>query len=361
MKNKIRINKQLSYLIITVLVITILYLLKLLLQYSFFSNIKNAIFSIFFPFTISFLVVYIFHPVLYWFEIKFSIKTWVSTLIILLINIIILIILIEILFPILKVQIQNIIIELPKYFDELEEYITYLQERLNFLNNRQFYDTIMSIKDIIVENIGKNIIDIGISSILFSLKWIWLIIFIPILIFMMMKDYSLIYEKLSQFLIKHKRKELIKLLENINNKLGPFLRGEFIVMIYMFILSLLLLRIIGVPNALIFSIIIAISNYIPFIGPIFSVFILGVYTYFQSTPLFIGVLIILIIMKILDLYIKKSYIYKNKSKIHSLIVLAVIVAGSTLLGVIGLFISVPIYIIISETVAFYNPRLKKPI
>ena len=154
-----------------------------------------------------------FHPVLYWFEVKFSIKTWVSTLIILLINIIILIILIEVLFPILKDQIQNIIIELPKYFDRLEDYVIYLQERLNFLNNRQFYDSVMSIKDLIVENIGKNIIDIGISSILFSLKWMWLVIFIPILIFMMMKDYSLIYDKFSKFLIKHKRRELIQLLE----------------------------------------------------------------------------------------------------------------------------------------------------
>jgi|SRR5690554_1186044 len=358
MKKEIHINKKFAYLIILALVVVILYLIKLLFRYSFFQNIENAFFNIFFPFFISFAVVYIFHPVLYWFEKKFSIKTWVSTLMILLINIIIIIVLIEILVPIIAVQIKNIIVELPKYIDELEVYIIYLQDRIDIINNKQFYDTVISIKDTIVNNIGKSLINFAVSSVLFSLKSIWIIIFIPILIFIMMKDYSLIYKKTSQFLIKHKRSEWIQLLKNIDKKLGSYIRGQLIIMSYMFVGSFILLTIIGMPNALIFSLIIAVTNIIPYLGPFLGGIPLWIYAYFQSPYLLIASIIIIIIVQQFDSNVGNPIVFGSQSKIHPLIIMVVLLIGSAICGILGLFLAVPVYIIINEIFVFYKPKIK---
>ncbi|HEY8364544.1 MAG TPA: AI-2E family transporter, partial [Haloplasmataceae bacterium] len=123
MKQKIQINNKISYLIIAFLTIVIFYLLKLLLQYPFFSNIRTAILNIIIPFSISFVVVYVFHPILYWVEKELTIKTWVSTLILLLINIILVIVLIDLFFPILATQISDLFKELPGYLKRLDEFI----------------------------------------------------------------------------------------------------------------------------------------------------------------------------------------------------------------------------------------------
>lgn len=358
MNHKIHINKQFAYLIITVLVITILYLIKLLLEYPFFQNIQSALFAIFFPFLISFTVVYIFHPVLYWFEKKLLIKTWVSTLIILLINVIILIVLIEILLPIVTVEFKNILVELPKNVDKLEIYVKRLQNRFDFLNNNQFYETFISIKDLITENIGNILINFAISSVLFSFKSIWIFIFIPILIFIMMKDYSLLYNKFSQMLMNHKRSEWIQLLKNIDNKLGVYLRGQLIKMGYMFIGTLLLFTVIGMPNAVIFSLIIALTSIIPYIGIIIGGLPLLIYTAFHSTYLLITSLLAVIIMLLIDRNICKPVIFGNWIKIHPLITLTVLLIGGAFGGIIGLYISIPIYIIVSEIFIFYKPKIK---
>ena len=66
----------------------------------------------------------------------------------------------------------------------------------------------------------------------------------------------------------------------------------------------------------------------------------------------------MLLMK-LFVYILRKIIFINKPKIHAVIILAVLITGSAFLGIIGLFIAVPIYIIISEIIYFYKLRLKK--
>ncbi len=356
---KIKINKQFSYLIIVTLIIVILFLTKLLLEYTLFNKIKIALFTIFFPFLISFFVVYIFHPILYWVEKKLAIKTWVSTLILLLINIVLIITAIEFLLPIITEQLKSILIELPKYVDEFEVILGRLQKRYAFLNNTQIYDSIIALKDTIVLKAADALVDFAISGIMFSVKYVWIIIIIPILIFMMMKDYSLLYETTSKFLVKHKRSEWIQLLTNIDGKLGAYIRGQLIIMGYMFVGTLVLLIILGMPNALIFAIIIALTNIIPYLGPYLGGFPLWIYAYFQSPYLFIGSIIVVIIMQQLDGNLGQPIVFGSQLKIHPLVIMAVMLIGSAFGGVLGLILSIPIYIVVSEVFSFFKPRFTK--
>lgn len=359
MKQKIQINNKISYLIIAFLTIVIFYLLKLLLQYPFFSNIRTAILNIIIPFSISFVVVYVFHPILYWVEKELTIKTWVSTLILLLINIILVIVLIDLFFPILATQISDLFKELPGYLKRLDEFIDKLPEKYEIFSNKQIYNTLKHVLNIISAKTGETIINSMISGIMFTLKSFWIIIFIPILIFMMMKDYSLFYNKLSKFLIKHKRSEWIQLLKNIDKKLGAYIRGQIIVMAYMFVGTLIFLLILGMPNALVFAIIVAFTNIIPYIGPYIGGFPLWIYALFQSPYLFVGSIIVIFIMQQLDGNIGQPIVFGTQLKIHPLMILAIMLTGLSLNGIIGLLISIPVYIILSETFIFFKPKLKE--
>ncbi len=349
-------NKRLYYLIIASLLIIIFFLIKMLLQYSFFNTIKIAVINIFLPFLISFIIVYIFHPLLYWIEKNFSIKTWVTTLFLMFVNTVGIILLIEFILPIFAKQLANILLELPKYSEEFKTIIAHLQVRFNL--NGDIINTLNDYINKISLSIGKSLVKFTTSTGIYIFKTFWIFIMIPLIIFVLMKDYGLIYNKLQNFLIRHQRSEWIHLLKKIDVKLGAYIRGQFIIMGYMFLGSFIPLMILGMPNAFIFSIIIALTNIIPYLGPYLGGIPLCIYAYFQSPYLLIASFLIILFMQQFDGNLGQPLVYGAQLKIHPLIVIIVMLIGSAIGGVIGLVVSVPIYIIFKETYTFFKPNIK---
>lgn len=359
MNIKDKYTKIISISLIFALTLIIFFLLKLLLQYPFFYSIKNGIVNILFPFLISFIIVYIFHPVLFWIEKRFSIKTYVSTLVLLIIYASLIILLINFVLPLLGSQFKDIFLDTPKYIEEFEILISRLQLNISILNHDQVVMVLNSIKDLISIKVSSLLVDYVFNTTIFLLKSIWLMILIPIIIFIMMKDYNLIYDKVTKFLEKHRKKEWIQLLKNIDKKLGAFIRGELMIITYMFLGTLTLLLIIGMPNAFIFSLIIAFTNLIPYLGPYIGGIPLCIYAYFQSPQLLLASLIVILIMQQLDGGIGQPIVFGSQLKIHPLKVMVLIIIGGTLGGIIGIIIAVPVYIILSETFIFIRPKIKK--
>lgn len=359
MDKKKALNRYFAYLIIVALVIAIIFLIDKLLQYPFFNNIKEALFTVFFPFLTSFFIVYIFHPVLYWFEKRFSIKTWVSTLVLLFINIILLITLIEFLIPILKEQFINIFNELPNYISQFEKLMNELQERYHLIDNDKFTQILETIIDNFTKKLGEMLINFSIGFVLFMARYLWIIIMIPIIVFMMMKDYSYSFEKFNKLLERHRKSQWMKLLKNIDEKLGNYVRGELILMGHVLLGNLALLSIAGMPNPLIFALILAVTNIIPYIGILLGGIPLWIYAYFQSPYLFIASLFIVLIMHLYDVHIGQVLIFEKQLKVHPLIIMMLMLIGGAIGGIVGIIIVIPIFIIIREIYRYAKPHLFK--
>lgn len=359
MEDKKSFNRYFAYLIIVALSIAIVFLIDLLLQYPFFNNIKEALFTVFFPFLTSFFIVYIFHPVLYWFEKRFSIRTWVSTLILLFINIILLITLIEFLIPILRDQFINIFNELPNYINQFEKLMHELQERYHFLDNDKFTEILETIIDNFSKKLGEMLINFTIGFVLFLVRNLWIIIMIPIIVFMMMKDYSIGYEALNKALGKHRKSQWMVLVKNIDEKLGNYVRGELILMGHVFLGNLALLSIAGMPNPLIFALILAITTIIPYIGILLGGIPLWIYAYFQSPYLFIVSLFIVLLSHLSDVYIGQVLIFEKQLKIHPLIIMMLMLIGGAIAGIVGILFVIPIFIVLREIYKYYKPYIFK--
>lgn len=346
--------KILYYLIIFLLTCLIFFLIRLLVAYPFFNNIREAIINIVVPFLISFIIVYIFHPLLYYLERKLAIKTTISTTIIITIIILFFIALVNFLIPYLGHQIISIVNDIPNIEDKLSQFI----QSNEFLNNPSISVEIENIKNQIYARLDARFVSFMITNTIGLFLRLWVIMIIPIIIFMMTKDYGLFYDKIEQIVNKYKKSEYMKLLYNINQKLGAYIRGQLIIMSYMFVGTYLLLLIIGMPNALLFSIIIAVTNIIPYLGPYIGGIPLAIYGYFQSFDLLIGSLIVILVMQQLDGNIGQPLVFGKQLNIHPLVVMAVMLIGSALAGVIGLIASVPIYIILSEVIKFIKIQRK---
>src|SRR5690606_20982619 len=98
--------------------------------------------------------------------------------------------------------------------------------------------------------------------------WLIFIILIPIIAFYMIKDGDYLREVFWELVPVRWRRQLRIFLQNIDEQLGGYIRGQLLLCLIVGFLSTLLFRFIGIKYPLLLGIIIGVTNVIPYFGPI---------------------------------------------------------------------------------------------
>ena len=143
----------------------------------------------------------------------------------------------------------------------------------------------------------------------------------------------------------------------INKIFYDFILSKIVQAFIIFILGLLVLAPLGIHFAPVISLVLAISNMIPYIGPwigsVPCVTLLLLYNPIQALIL----LIFILVMQILDNVIIGPKITSDRVGISPLLVIAGVAVGGTFGGVIGMFIGVPVVAVIK--LVFYDSFVEK--
>lgn len=148
----------------------------------------------------------------------------------------------------------------------------------------------------------------------------------------------------------HARKEIAIIGEKISKVLGYYLRGQLLLIAIMSTLTYVGLLLIGVRYALILSVFTGFAEIIPLVGPVVAagVTILVAYTdqfsRIGANPLGDAVAVAAlytVLRQMEDLFIIPQVMGKL-TKLHPLVVLASVLVGGQLFGVIGYVIAVPV-------------------
>lgn len=154
-------------------------------------------------------------------------------------------------------------------------------------------------------------------------------------------------------------KRLFNYIKLLNNDIGQYLYGLGIFMIVQFIEYSFLFFIVGHPNWLILGILASLTTVIPYFGGLITNIIAIITASVVSTKLFIATIIICLIFPQLDGYVISPKIYGKTNNVNPLITIMAVSIGGTIAGVIGIIISLPIYIFIRTTYYFFKKDLKK--
>lgn len=153
-------------------------------------------------------------------------------------------------------------------------------------------------------------------------------------------------DQLGFFFGEEKKKELGRVLDSLEERMGGWARGELILMFMIGLGVYIGLRIIGVPFALPLAILSGILEIVPMLGPIISA-VPAILISFGISPLTgLGVIALYFLVHQLEGYVLVPKVMEKSVGVSPIITLIALAVGARLAGIVGALISVPTVIAI---------------
>ena len=169
-----------------------------------------------------------------------------------------------------------------------------------------------------------------------------------------MKDYRSLKMKLKFRVLEADRRDIIVIMRNIDVVLGKYVKGKLIDCFVVGTLVYIIFSLLGLKFALLFSVIIGITNLVPYVGPVIGAIPACLFALLQSFNIFIGVLLAIVFIQTLESVFLVPYITSKTVEIHELTTLLVLLIGGSLFGIIGALIAIPVYLVIKVIYEYYK-------
>lgn len=351
---EIKINrKKILPIILGVLTLYLFYLLAK--QYNIITDTISTI-------IISAILAYLFNPIVNFLG-KYDIPRGWGVIIVYLTIIGLILLLSFSVFPKTGKEIKRFITILPMYFEKITSFIDDMYYRY-YTNIDNMPPIIKGIEAVII-NSFRNFEDLILSSvsrfvegIISTFSKVISLILIPILTFYFLKDKD--YFKTSLYLLipKRFRKEVKELSIEIDRVLSQFIRGRFILAIYVGITTTILLLILRIDFAVVIGIITGIADIIPYFGP-FLGFLPAVFFAFVSSPVkALWVAILFIGIQWIENNVLAPKIIGETTGMHPITILLALIIGGGMFGVMGMVFSVPVVAVFKILFSFFVERVK---
>ena len=150
------------------------------------------------------------------------------------------------------------------------------------------------------------------------------------------------------------RDRLLRYMQQINKVLFTFIASKGVDSVINFVVVTSILFIFNVPYALLLGIVAGVFNFIPYLGSLIAVITICLITLITGGfGKAIQVLIPLFIFQQLDGNFIEPRIMKSSLKISPILVIIAVVAGGAYFGIVGMFLAVPLAVIIKQLLAEY--------
>ncbi|WP_248663629.1 AI-2E family transporter [Fuchsiella alkaliacetigena] len=308
------------------------------------------------PFILAVVIVYLIEPFIDWLVNRGLKRSWALILIFLLVSggVLLTSLLIA---PLLVEELNALAGRLPQYVSKIQSFIEDLNQSYERI---ALPPTIKSVFDNMInriEMVTLRFVERTTEVILLSLSRILSLVLAPILAFYILKDIESIKDSLWSLIPKKQRQETKTLLKKIDRVLLDYLKGQLLVSALIGLLSVLGLYFLRIRFNIIIGIFAGIMNIIPYLGPIMGTIPAVIIASFDSFKLVIAVVVFFVLIQQLESSLISPKIVGDRVGLHPTLIIFSLLAGGELLGVIGMFVAVPIGAVVKVLIDHLISRL----
>lgn len=314
------------------------------------------------PFIIGFVIAYLLNFILVFFEEKVLIfdsiknikkknKRGLSILLTYITTFLIIYLFMKFVFPQVVDSVVGLVNDVPTYVTNLTNLLEDMTAKLNTDSKyvvlamekwNEFINYIISVITNLLPILGDTI-----KSIASSVWNIVLGLVISIYLLMDKENFCALSKKMTFALLSKKHAEkVVELNQRSNDTFGKFISGKIIDSVIIGILTFVILTIFKIPYTLLISVIIGITNIIPFFGPFFGAIPSFIIIMFVSPIKALWFLLIIFVIQQLDGNIIGPKILGDSIGISAFWILFSLLVAGKLLGLVGMIIGVPLFAII---------------
>lgn len=309
------------------------------------------------PFVVGFVVAYLLNPIVQKLA-RRGIPRWLSAFVILAIFFITMIVGLMLAVPVLIREMIEFIKLLPVAFDNGRIWIS---QQFPMIDIPQSLEDIKNIDSAAVSekmgsvlqfggNIMENIFKSGVAV----LGVISFLALMPIIAFYLLIDWARVTDKIKSFLPRKNSKRIESMLTDIDLALAGFIRGQLTVCFLLGAFYAIALSILGLEYGFFVGVASGILSIIPYVGSIFGLGASVGLAFYQfggwEYPL--AAFIIFIVGQLVEGNYLTPKLVGDSVGLHPLWVIFALMAGGTLLGLLGMIIAVPVAAIITVIIKY---------
>ncbi|MBC7371319.1 MAG: AI-2E family transporter [Bdellovibrionaceae bacterium] len=171
---------------------------------------------------------------------------------------------------------------------------------------------------------------------------------IPVVTFYLMVDWPRLIGGMEDLLPRQIQPKVNVLMNECNEVVGAFFRGQFLVMLSLSLVYIVGLKIVGLEVAVIVGLIAGLGSIIPYFGFSIGIVIASVAAIFQFQEFLpvVWVWTVFGIGQLLESWVLIPYLVGNKVGLHPVVVIFAILAGGQLFGFFGMLLAIPVAAVI---------------
>ncbi|WP_242548972.1 AI-2E family transporter [Alicyclobacillus mali (ex Roth et al. 2021)] len=319
------------------LTLTCIYLVGLLR--SLFLDIWGVLSSLFYTFLASLIITYILQPAVDVLH-RRRVPRSAAILIVYAVIAAILAVVVLNLIPVISRQIAQLSSSLPAITAEVSRWIDMVNSRKTYLPNavRTGIENALNQLEHRVEVAPTGLFSVVTST----LNAIFMAFVVPFLVFYMLKDAKAIGRGMVRMAPAKSKHRVRLVLRAIDDTLGGYVRGQFLIMLAVGLLSFIGYLIIRLPYALLLGAFLGFADIIPYLGPIIGIapaVIIALTT--SGWPMLVKVVIVNIAVQQIEGNILSPQIMGRTLHLHPMAIVAALIVGGEAGGVLGLILAVP--------------------
>ena len=318
-----------------------------------FQPIGVFITTLFFPILIAGFLFFLFNPIVT-FLAKRKIPKGLAILFIYVVFLGLIGLLIGTLGPSLSRQATDLIKDIPSYIKETRKFIESMSETVWFQwtmqQNYFSIDKIINKLQTYLTNLPSNVTN-SLSSVFSVVTNITLVIVtVPFVLFYMLKDGHKFSGALLKFVPKAYRESGDIVLKDTVETLATYIQGQLLVCLFVGLGTFIGYLIIGLPYAILFALICAVTNIIPYVGPFLGGAPAFIVAFLHSPTQALFVVVVILIVQQLDGNIISPLVIGKKLNTHPLTIIIILLVAGNLAGILGMILAVPAYSVVKTII-----------